>query len=104
MSQTATIHIKVEPEMAKALKRLARSKARTVGELVRRALVACYQVDSTGISETQRQALEAYRGSFISLGKLSEVMGKTALEMRVWLNEHGIVQKISFIEQDICHA
>ena len=102
--QSSTLHIKVKPEIAKGLKELSKKKDIPVGELIRRAVTSCYQLDFLDLSEKQRRALEAYRGEYISLGKLSEEMGMTIWDARVWLEEHGIPQNNSFLENDASNA
>lgn len=104
MAQDSTLHIKIEPSVAESLRRLAKTRRQTVGELVRRAIATCYQVDQLGLTDQQRQAMEAYRGGFISIGKLSEIMGRSVLDMRPWLNEHGIEQNVCFGEADTDNA
>lgn len=99
-----TLHIKVTHEFNSVLKQLGKTRGMTVSELIRQALATCYQVDMLGLPERQRQALEAYRGGFISLGKLSELMGRSSLEMRKWLNEHFISQNNAFSEDDVKNA
>lgn len=56
------------------------------------------------LSDRQKQALESYQGGFISLGKLSELMGQSPIEMKQWLQEHQIVQNDTFSEDDISNA
>lgn len=104
MSQTATLHIKVEPALAKELKGLARSRKRTMGELVRSAVIACYQTEFMGLTQEQTEALSAYRGGYISLGKLGEIMGLSSLKARTWLTEHGIVQNNAYHARDAANA
>jgi hypothetical protein len=104
MAQTATLHIKVEPTTARRLKQVAGRRRVTVGELVRQAVQTCYQTEWLGLSAAQRQALEAYRGGFISLGKLAETMGLTPLKAREWLNERGIVPNTVCGKEDLAHA
>lgn len=104
MAQTATLHIKVEPEVARGLKQVAGRRRVTVGELVRQAVQTCYQTEWLGLTATQRQALEAYRGGYISLGKLSEAMGLATLKTREWLNERGVVQNTTSTKEDLAHA
>ncbi len=99
-----TLHVKVTHEYNEVLKSFGKSRGMTVSELIRQALVTCYQLDMLGLSERQKQALEAYRGGFISLGKLSELMGRSAIEMRKWLNEHSISQNNAFSEDDVKNA
>ena len=104
MAQTATLHIKVEPAVARGLKQVAGRRRITVGELVRQAVQTCYQTEWLGLSAEQRQALEAYRGGFISLGKLAETLGVSPLKARAWLAERGIAQTTHFDKADMLHA
>jgi len=104
MSQTATLHIKIEPGVARGLKSLAKHRGQTMGELVRQALSSCYQPDLAGMTALQRQAFEAWRGGFISLGKLAQAMGLTPLAMRGWLAEHGVGETASYQPNDAAHA
>jgi len=104
MSQTATLHIKIEPSLARGLKAMAKHRGQTMGELVRQALSSCYQPDLVGLTAPQRQAFEAWRGGFISLGKLAHVMGLAPLAMRTWLAEHGVAEPASYHSSDAAHA
>lgn len=99
-----TLHIKIDHAFNLELKRLAKVRNSTVSELIRQALVVCYQIDLLRLPDKQKQALEAYRGGFISLGKLSELMGLTPLKMREWLNEHDIPQNNSYSQEDVKNA
>lgn len=99
-----TLHIKIDHNINKELKRLAKNRGSTVSELIRQALTVCYQIDLLGLSEKQRQALEAYKGGYISLGKLGELMGQSPLEMREWLTAHCIPQNNSYGEDDVKNA
>ncbi len=56
------------------------------------------------LPKKQEQALAAYRGGFISIGKLARVMGMRVLELRHWLNERGIPQGSIFVETDGVNA
>ncbi len=103
--QSATLHIKVKPEVAKELKSLSQKRKVSVGELVRQAVSASYQLDlGLSLNNSQRRALEAYRGGYISLTKLSTDMGMDIWEMRNWLNEHDIAQNNAFHEDDAGNA
>lgn len=102
--QSATLHVKVKPEMAKGLKELSKKKETSVGELVRQALLSCYQIDILSLSEKQRRALEAFQGGYISQGKLAEEMGMNVWETRKWLYEHNISSNYSFLEDDVNNA
>jgi len=104
VAQDTTLHVKVESSIAEGLKALARRRKQTVAELIRRAIGICYQPDLLGLTDTQRQALEEYRGGYISLGKLAEAMGLTAADTRLWLNEHEIRQNICFAGGDTENA
>ncbi len=74
------------------------------GELVRQAVLSCCQLDLLSLRNHQKRALEAYRGSYISLGKLAEEMGMNIFAMRQWLFEHDISQNTIFIEDDLSNA
>jgi hypothetical protein len=104
MAQTATLHIKVEPAMARSLKQVAGHRRVTVGELVRQAVQICYQTEALGLTAEQRQALEAYRGGYIAIGKVAETLGLTPLKAREWLNERGIAQNTVYAKEDLAHA
>lgn len=102
--QDATLHIKVSPEMARALKELSEKRNAPVGELVRQAIQSCYQIDLLNLNDNQKRALEAFRGGYISLGKLAEEMGMSVLKLRKWLDEHGVPQNNSFLQDDLKNA
>ena len=102
--QNATIHIKVEPELADSLKRLSRKRETSVGELVRQAVRSCYQLDLLSLNESQRRAVEAFQGGYISLGKLAEEMGASVWDTRKWLEEHDIPQNSAYLDNDVRNA
>lgn len=102
--QSSTLHIKIKPELAEGLKELSRKRSVSVGELVRQAVVSCYQIELLDLGERQRRAVEAYQGGYISLGKLAEEMGMTVLKIRDWLKEHEIRQNNVFLEGDVKNA
>ena len=104
MMQRSTIHIKVKPELAKGLKALSRKRETSIGELVRQAVLSCYQLDLLNLNEKQRRAIEAFQGGYISLGKLAEEMGMNVWSTRKWLAEHDIAQNNSFLEDDVNNA
>lgn len=99
-----TLHIKIGHEINAELKLLGKARGMSVSELIRQALFVCYQLDMLGLTDRQKQALEAYRGGFISIGKLGELMGRSVIEMRKWLNEHFISQNNAFTEGDVENA
>lgn len=96
----SSLHIKIEKSTADYLKKLAESRNTSRGQLVRDALASCYQPETSNLPKRQEQALSAYQGGYISIGKLSEVMGMNILEIRTWLNEHQIRQNNSCLEED----
>jgi predicted HTH domain antitoxin len=102
--QSSTIHIKVKPELAKGLKALSRKRDTSVGELVRQAVLSCYQLELLNLNEKQRRAVQAFQGGYISLGKLAEEMGMNVWNTRKWLVEHEIAQNNSFLEDDVNNA
>ncbi len=102
--QNSTIHIKVTPELASALKSLSKKRETSVGELVRRAVLSCYQLDMLNLNEKQRRAVEAFQGGYISIGKLAEEMGMNVWNIQKWLEEHFIPQNNSFLEDDVKNA
>ena len=102
--QSSTLHIKIKPRLADGLKSLSKKRETSVGELVRQAVVSCYQLDFLNLNEKHRRALEAFKGNYISLGKLAEEMGMNVLKVRRWLEEHDIPQNNSFLEDDLKNA
>ena len=104
MAKDATLHVKLDTALAKSLEELAAQRGVSVGTLVRRALVATYQPQILDLSQRQRQAVEAYQGGFISLGRLAEALGLHVLEARTWLAEHQIPQNTGFLEGELAEA
>ena len=102
--QSSTLHIKVTPEVANALKVLSKKRETSVGELVRQAVHSCYQLEMLNLTEKLRRAVEAFQGGYISLGKLAEEMGMNIWDTRKWLIEHDIAQNNSFLEDDVSNA
>ncbi|HAJ79369.1 MAG TPA: hypothetical protein DCO75_06320 [Fibrobacteres bacterium] len=101
---TSVIHIKMKPKTAQDLKLLSKKRAMPVGELIRQAVSQCYQLETIELAQRQRQALSAYQGGYISIGKLSEEMGMTAIETRRWLEEHEVSQNNVFSNDDLKNA
>ena len=103
--QSATLHIKVKLELASGLKELSQKRKMSVGELVRQAVLARYQLDlSLSLNNKHRRALEAYQGGYISLPRLATDMGMTIWDMRHWLNDHNIAQNNVFYQDDSDNA
>ncbi|MBA2368490.1 MAG: UPF0175 family protein [Candidatus Protochlamydia sp.] len=86
------------------MRHLAEQRHLSVSELVRLALNSCYQIEILNLKATEKQALEAFRGGNISLGKLGQVMGMHPLKLRQWLDEHNIPENNSYSEKDVEHA
>ena len=104
MAQDTTLHIKIDSKTDKSLKKLAYEKGKSKGQLVREAITACYQASLEELPVRQAQALAAYQGGYISMGKLAEVMGMHVLDLRNWLNDHGIPQSTVFEPGDVDNA
>ena len=101
---SSTLHIKVNPLLAKKLKLLSRKRNMPVGELVRQAVANTYQLDFSDLPSHQQTALSAYQGGYISLGKLAEEMGMTVFDLRHWLADHDIAQNTSYSDNDAKNA
>ena len=69
--QSSTLHIKIKPELAKGLKELSRKRETSVGDLVRQAVLSCYQLELLDLNERQRRAVEAFSGRLHQLGQVS---------------------------------
>ena len=104
MPQDATLHVKLDSEMAGKLKKLAYDHGKSKGQLVREAISACYQTELDDLPLRQRQVLAAYQGGYVSIGKLTRVMDMHVLELRGWLKEHGIAARTAFDEEDAQNA
>lgn len=104
MAKDATLHVKVDREIASGLKYLAKDSGKSQGQLVREALAVCYQTGLSGLTLVQQQALAAYQGGYISMGKLARVMGMPALQLRQWLAEHSIPENNAFGSKDAANA
>ena len=74
------------------------------GQLVREAISACYQATLSDLPIQQRQALAAYQGGYISVGKLAKEMGIHVLQLRSWLAEQGIAQRNAYGDEDAARA
>lgn len=102
--EDTTLHIKIKKQIADGLKELAKRKGRSVSDLVRTAISSTYQPDNLDLPTYQKRAIEAYRGGYISIGKLSETMGKSVYDMRTWLSQHDIAENNAFNQDDITNA
>lgn len=104
MAHDAALHLKLDPAVAENLGRVAHARKVSRAQLVREAISACYQTESTGLPIKQQQALAAYQGEFISIGKLARMMGMHVLELRHWLHEHGIAQNNAYTDRESADA
>jgi DNA-directed RNA polymerase specialized sigma24 family protein len=104
MESKATLHVRLDPDEDRQLASLAREAGKSKGQLVREAIQSCYQTNVGALPRHQREALNAYHGGFISLGKLSEVMGLSIPKVRDWLEKRGLSQPAAFSMDDACHA
>lgn len=102
--RSSTLHIKVRPVFAQKLKLLAKKRSVPVGELVREAVVASYQLELADLNERQHAVVSAYQGGYVSIGKLAEDLGMTVFDARAWLSDHDIAQNNSFADGDTANA
>jgi len=82
-------NIMLSEDQHKKLKIYAKKEGRTLGNLVREALDAAYKKKDS-LEHRKQVALSAYKEGFISLGKLSEVLGIDPISTRIYLKERGI--------------
>ena len=104
MTQGATLHVKLDSETDAKLKRLAAARRKSKGQLVREAISTCYQTSFAELPLQQSQAIAAYQGGYISLGKLAKEMGMHVLELRGWLEERDITQRNAYGDEDAARA
>lgn len=104
MARDATLHVKLDAEIDENLKRLAAARGKSKAQLVREALSACFQTSLDELPLRQRQAVSAFQGGYISLGRLAREMGMHVLELRGWLNERGIEQQAAYSDGDASRA
>ena len=82
-------NIMLNEDQHKKLKIYAKKEGRTLGNLVREALDAAYKKKDP-LDHRKQVAVSAYGEGFISLGKLSEVLGIDPISTRIYLKERGI--------------
>jgi predicted HTH domain antitoxin len=104
MAHDATLHVKLNSLTDEKLAKLAHAREKSKGQLVREAIAACYQTALDEMPLSQRQALAAYQGGYISMAKLAKVMGLHVLALRQWMEEHGIPQLNAYGDEDTAHA
>ena len=82
-------NIILEDEQHRTLKLYAKKQGRTLGGLVRDAIDAVYKKKDP-IEERRKVAVKAFQEGFISLGKLSEILGLDPISTRNYLKEKEI--------------
>jgi len=82
-------NIILEDEQHRKLKLYAKKEGRTLGGLVRDAIDVVYKKREP-LEERRQVAVKAFQEGFISLGKLSEVLGLDPVSTRNYLKEKGI--------------
>jgi predicted HTH domain antitoxin len=90
----------------KAVKAYAKREGKTLGRMVREALDIAYQKKDP-LERRKETAVAAYREGFISLGKLSEVLGMDPISTRSYLRRARIpllVQGVDEIKRDAENA
>ena len=104
MANDRTLHIKIDNATDLKLRRLSEIRRKSRGQLVRDAISACYQTAFAELPLRQSQALAAYQGGYISIGKLAREMGMHVLQLRSWLEEHDIPQRNVYGDEDAARA
>jgi len=90
----------------KAIKAYAKREGKTLGCMVREALDVAYK-KKDALERRKETAIAAYREGFISLGKLSEVLGLDPISARIYLKKAGVpllVQDVTEIKRDADNA
>ncbi len=90
----------------KKLKSYAKKEKKTLGWLVREAVDAAYK-RKDALEHRKSIAIDAYEEGFISLGKLSEILGVDIVSAKLYLKEHKIpikTQELPEIKQDSANA
>jgi len=90
----------------KSVKAYAKREGKTLGRMVREALDVAYQKKDL-LERRKETAIAAYREGFISLGKVSEVLGLDPVSARIYLKNAGIpllAQDVTEIERDADNA
>jgi|GEM_PF-449068 predicted HTH domain antitoxin len=100
MAQESTLHIKLDKDTDEKLRYLAEIRKTSKGQLVREAISACYQPSLSDLPLRQSQAISAYQGGYISIGKLAKEMGLHMLDLRNWLNDRKIEQRNAYGDED----
>lgn len=90
-------NIMLTDEQHKQLKTQAKKEGKTLGELVREALDKTY-AKKDRYEQRKFIAIEAYEEGFISIGKLSEILGLDVISTRLYLKDKGIHLKAQELE------
>lgn len=88
------------------LKSHAGKEGKTLGELVRDAIDMVYQKKDS-LEQRRSVAFNAYREGFISLGKLSEILGIDTVTARLYLKQKRVpirTQDVDEIKKDAMNA
>lgn len=96
-------NIILSDEQHRQLKARSRRQGRTLGELVRQAVESSYGRHDA-LVERRRIALESYQAGFVSLGKLSEVLGLDPVSTRLYLRKAGFPRLSSTVDDVIQDA
>jgi predicted HTH domain antitoxin len=99
-------NIMLTDEQHSKLKIFARKKGATLGELVRNALDDAYK-GKDSLDRRKTIAIKAYSEGFISIGKLSEVLGVDLITARLYLKDKNISikgQESQEIKRDAMNA
>ena len=99
-------NIMLTEEQHHILKTTAKHQGRTLGELVREAIDACHN-EKDMLERRRDLALNSYEQGFISLGKLSEVLGMDPVTTRFYLKQKRIgleAQDRPELHDDIANA
>jgi hypothetical protein len=81
-------NVMLTEEQHAALKRMAKARHRTLGELVRAAVDSAYPVDM--LEHRRNVALAAYQEGMVSLGRLAEAVGLDPVSARAYCAARGI--------------
>ena len=104
MSLTRTLHVKIDSELERELKRLSADRGVSIGEIVRKAVKTTYRIGVEGLSARHHDALTAHQAGYISLGKLAEELGMDVLTLRRWMAVNDFESHETFGVSDAEHV
>jgi len=90
-------NIMFEKKQHQFLKNYAEKEKKTLGEVVREAIEVTY-MRKDKIEHRRMVAIEAYKEGFISIGKLSEILGLDIVTLRLYLKKRKIPIKTQDFE------